>query len=75
MDWAADFVLADTIDLLAGLPAIWFVTHSTPLLDCLRAEPGAELGIHPNSTRCCSRPWRPATPQCSSTAGIAAWAW
>ncbi|QII87452.1 hypothetical protein G3T20_00635 [Bordetella hinzii] len=48
MDWAADFVLADAIDLLTGVPATWFVTHSTPLLDRLRAEPGAELGIHPN---------------------------
>lgn len=50
IDWACDAVLADAIDLVeaAGVPATWFVTHSTPLLVRLRANDKFELGIHPN---------------------------
>lgn len=50
IDWAHDSVLADAIDLVekAGVQATWFVTHSTPLLDRLRANPAFRLGIHPN---------------------------
>lgn len=50
LDWACDAVIHDTIDLVdqAGAPATWFVTHNTPTLDRLRANPKYELGIHPN---------------------------
>jgi hypothetical protein len=50
IDWAHDEVLSDTIDLVdqAGVYATWFVTHDTPLLERLRANPRYELGIHPN---------------------------
>lgn len=50
IDWAHDDVLVDTIGLveLAGVAATWFVTHDTPVLDRLRANPKFELGIHPN---------------------------
>lgn len=50
IDWAHDDVLADTIDLIeqADVYCTWFVTHSTPLLERLRANPKFELRIHPN---------------------------
>lgn len=50
IDWAHDDVLADTIDLIeqADVCCTWFVTHGTPLLERLRANPKFELGIHPN---------------------------
>ncbi|MNX43949.1 hypothetical protein D3C86_744200 [compost metagenome] len=50
IDWAADFVLADTIALLerAGVPATWFATHPTPLLARIGANPLFEIGVHPN---------------------------
>lgn len=50
IDWAHDDVLADCIDLVeqADVSATWFVTHETPLLERLRANPKFELGIHPN---------------------------
>lgn len=50
LDWAPDRVLEDTIALVerAGAAATWFVTHDTPLLARLRANPRFELGIHPN---------------------------
>lgn len=50
IDWACDEVLANTIDLVenADVVATWFVTHNTPLLKRLRANPKFELGIHPN---------------------------
>jgi hypothetical protein len=50
IDWAHDEVLADTIDFLDryNVHATWFVTHDTPLLERLRANPKYELGIHPN---------------------------
>lgn len=50
IDWAHDEVLADCIDLVeqADVPATWFVTHETPLLERLRANPNFELGVHPN---------------------------
>jgi hypothetical protein len=50
-DWAPDFVLADVADLLQahGVPATWFCTHPSPVLDQLRQTPALfELGIHPN---------------------------
>jgi hypothetical protein len=50
LDWACDGVLTYSIDLIenAGVEATWFVTHDTPLLARLRANPRFELGIHPN---------------------------
>jgi hypothetical protein len=50
IDWAHDEILAKTIDLLdrSGVQATWFVTHDTPLLERLCANPNYELGIHPN---------------------------
>jgi len=50
LDWAHDHVIKYTIDLVerAGVAATWFVTHDTPILRRLRANPLFELGIHPN---------------------------
>lgn len=50
IDWAHDAVLEDTIDLIerAAIKACFFVTHDTPLLARLRANPLFELGLHPN---------------------------
>lgn len=50
IDWANDVVLADTIELVesAALPATWFITHATPLIERLRSNPNFTLGIHPN---------------------------
>lgn len=50
IDWAHDDILADTIDLVEAfhVPATWFVTHDTPLLQRLRGNLDFELGIHPN---------------------------
>lgn len=50
IDWASDFVLDSCINLVesVGVKATWFVTHETPLLERLRANPNFELGIHPN---------------------------
>jgi hypothetical protein len=50
IDWAHDAVIEATIDLVeeAGVAATWFVTHDTPVLARLRANPLFELGIHPN---------------------------
>ncbi|KDB61537.1 hypothetical protein AZ16_0128 [Bordetella bronchiseptica B18-5 (C3)] len=50
IDWAEDFVLLDTLELIerAGVPATWFATHQTALLERIERHPGFELGIHPN---------------------------
>lgn len=50
IDWAADFVLKEAIGLLedAAIPATWFSTHETPLLERIRNNPLFELGVHPN---------------------------
>lgn len=50
IDWASDEVLEYCIDIVekANIKATWFVTHETPLLGRLRANPNFELGIHPN---------------------------
>lgn len=50
LDWAADEVVLDTIQMLeaAGVAATFFVTHATPLLARLRRNPKFELGIHPD---------------------------
>ncbi|MCH2153357.1 MAG: hypothetical protein MK089_08465 [Phycisphaerales bacterium] len=50
IDWAHDDVLRYCIDQVqqADVAATWFVTHDTPVLEELRANPKFELGIHPN---------------------------
>jgi hypothetical protein len=50
LDWALDEAIALTLKLIeaAGVAATVFVTHSTPLLHRMRANPNIELGIHPN---------------------------
>ena len=50
IDWASDEVLEYCLDIIeeAAIKATWFVTHQTPLLERLRANPLFELGIHPN---------------------------
>jgi hypothetical protein len=50
IDWAHDAVIEASIDLVeqAGVAATWFVTHDTPVLDRLCANPLFELGIQPN---------------------------
>jgi hypothetical protein len=50
IDWAHDRVLEQTIAVIedAGVKACFFVTHATPLLARLRANPLVELGVHPN---------------------------
>ena len=50
VDWASDDVLDHAVDVLeqANAAATWFVTHDTPLLKRLRANPLFEIGIHPN---------------------------
>lgn len=50
IDWAHDAVVMETVDLVerADIAATWFVTHDTPVLERLRANPNFELGLHPN---------------------------
>lgn len=50
IDWACDEVIAHTLDFLEreNVPATIFVTHDTPLLARMRANPNLELGVHPN---------------------------
>ena len=50
MDWAHDEVMYDTLSILSrtDIPTTWFVTHKSPILSELRADPNIELGIHPN---------------------------
>jgi len=50
LDWAPDYVLAHVLDILEHrtIKATLFVTHRTPLLERMRANPHLELGIHPN---------------------------
>lgn len=50
IDWCHDVVLTDTIELLKTyqIPATFFVTHETEILEDLRSDDLFELGIHPN---------------------------
>ena len=50
IDWACDEVLSYTIDIIEryGIKATFFMTHKTPLLKRLLANPKIEIGIHPN---------------------------
>lgn len=51
VDWAPDFMIDAAADALLAreVRATWFVTHDSPAIERLRAEPQLfELGIHPN---------------------------
>lgn len=50
VDWAPDWVVDDCYKLCKELevPATFFITHESDVLDDLRADPQIELGIHPN---------------------------
>lgn len=51
MDWAPDFAIEETLQILRKYPSsasTWFVTHATDMLPAMREFPNLELGIHPN---------------------------
>ena len=51
VDWAPDFMIDFAAQILVehGVRATWFITHESPALQRLRAQPDLfELGIHPN---------------------------
>lgn len=50
MDWAPDFVLEYTFDILKRnkVPSTWMVTHETSFLNTLASSELIQLGIHPN---------------------------
>lgn len=51
VDWAPEAAIALAAERLAasGVRATWFLTHPSPEVERLRADPGGfELGIHPN---------------------------
>lgn len=50
MDWAPDFVMKYTFDILERnqIPSTWMITHPTPLLDNLSESEFVQFGIHPN---------------------------
>ena len=51
VDWAPDFMIDFAAEILVeqGVRATWFITHKSPALQRLRAQPDLfELGIHPN---------------------------
>lgn len=54
IDWAHDEILAYSLEIFKKhkVPATFFVTHETPLLDQIRNEEIFELGIHPNFNVC-----------------------
>jgi hypothetical protein len=51
MDWAPDFIIEETIDVLLQhrIKGTYFITHDSPALAKLRTHPDLfEIGIHPN---------------------------
>ncbi len=50
VDWAADFVILDTLKILReyNVQSTWFSTHRSPVLEELKTDADVELGIHPN---------------------------
>jgi hypothetical protein len=50
LDWVSDDVLNYTLDVIEkqNVAATWFITHHTPLLERIGANPNFEMGIHPN---------------------------
>ncbi len=50
IDWANDGVIADTLDIVERyeVPATWFITHRTDLLNRIRRNKLFDVGLHPN---------------------------
>lgn len=50
IDWCPDYMLDWVVELLISLevPAVFFVTHNTPILQKIRLNSLFALGIHPN---------------------------
>ena len=50
IDWAPDFVVEQCVNLLLqySIPTTFFITHPSPLTQCLRQDNQFEVGIHPN---------------------------
>jgi hypothetical protein len=50
IDWASDFVLKDTLEILIehGARATFFATHNTQINTIISSSEDFELGIHPN---------------------------
>lgn len=48
IDWAPDFVIEQTLSLLGNIPATFFVTHDSFLINQLKKNHQFECGIHPN---------------------------
>ncbi len=50
VDWAPDYMIDYMADAFtqAGVRCTWFITHHSPAIERLRANPLFELGIHPN---------------------------
>lgn len=50
IDWAPDWMIAQCMEICdaARIPAIYFVTHRSDILDDMKKCSGIELGIHPN---------------------------
>ena len=50
VDWAPDWAIALCADLCRGrgIPATFFATHASPVMDALRRDDLFEVGIHPN---------------------------
>jgi hypothetical protein len=50
IDWAHDEVLKDTLELVegSGVPATFFITHKTKLVERIKHSNSLEIGIHPN---------------------------
>ena len=50
-DWAPDYAIQLAVEIVAsrGIKTTWFVTHDSPQIRALRANPDLfEVGIHPN---------------------------
>jgi polysaccharide deactylase WbmS-like protein len=50
IDWAPDFVIAWMWERIQqnNISATWFVTHDSPVLNQIDADPDQEIGLHPN---------------------------
>lgn len=48
IDWAPDFVMEETMDIIGYIPATFFVTHNSTLINQIKKMNHIECGIHPN---------------------------
>jgi hypothetical protein len=50
IDWSPDFWIDRAAAMLRahGLKSTWFVTHASPAVERLKADPLVECGVHPN---------------------------